>query len=119
MELVMLSFADDLLLLSEAEVSSIVIFRDSLAEFSAASGLVASPSKSAILLSKSVTDMAHAFIAILNFHIGALPVKYLGLPISSSRIKLADCAPLISKLEKRLLGWTSYNLSFAARVQLI
>ncbi|KAL0445014.1 UNVERIFIED_CONTAM: LINE-1 retrotransposable element O protein [Sesamum latifolium] len=119
LEIAMLSFADDLLLFSEADVNSITLFKDALMEFSDASGLEANPSKSVILLSKSAADMSTSIQTVLNFQIGLLPVKYLGAPINSSRITLADCAPLIAKMDKRLQGWSSYRLSFAARVQLI
>ncbi|KAL0455449.1 UNVERIFIED_CONTAM: hypothetical protein Slati_0884100 [Sesamum latifolium] len=115
----MLSFADDLLLFSEADVNSVTLFKDALMEFSDASGLEANPSKSVILLSKSAADMSTSIQTVLNFQIGLLHVKYLGVPINSSRITLADCAPLIAKMDKRLQGWSSYRLSFAARVQLI
>ncbi|KAL0282286.1 UNVERIFIED_CONTAM: hypothetical protein Sradi_7265400 [Sesamum radiatum] len=56
---------------------------------------------------------------ILGFPEGSLPLKYLGVPLVSSRLKIADCQGLIGKLEGRLAGWGHLNFSFAGRVQLI
>ncbi|KAL0290461.1 UNVERIFIED_CONTAM: hypothetical protein Sradi_7049300 [Sesamum radiatum] len=56
---------------------------------------------------------------ILGFQEGSLPIKYLGLPLTSSRLKVADCQPLIDRLNGRLAGWNHLNLSLAGRTQLI
>ncbi|KAK4384483.1 hypothetical protein Sango_3056100 [Sesamum angolense] len=42
-----------------------------------------------------------------------------GVPLSASRLTIADCKPLIDKLETRIAGWNHLNLTFAGRVQLI
>ncbi|KAK4385402.1 putative ribonuclease H protein [Sesamum angolense] len=58
-------------------------------------------------------------IDILGFQEGSLPVKYLGVPLISSRLTIADCKPLINKLDTRIAGWSHLNLTFAGRAQLI
>ncbi|KAL0292367.1 UNVERIFIED_CONTAM: hypothetical protein Scaly_2594000 [Sesamum calycinum] len=58
-------------------------------------------------------------IDILGFQEGSLPVKYLGVPLISSRLTIADCKPLINKLDARIAGWGHLNLTFAGRAQLI
>ncbi|KAK4390843.1 hypothetical protein Sango_2147600 [Sesamum angolense] len=58
-------------------------------------------------------------IDVLGFQEGFLPVRYLGVPLISSRLKIADCKPLIDKLDSRIAGWSHLNLSFAGRAQLI
>ncbi|KAK4384179.1 hypothetical protein Sango_3083900 [Sesamum angolense] len=50
---------------------------------------------------------------------GFLPVKYLGVPLISSRLTMADCKPLIDKLDSRIAGWNHLNLTYAGRAQLI
>ncbi|KAL0455462.1 UNVERIFIED_CONTAM: LINE-1 reverse transcriptase [Sesamum latifolium] len=50
---------------------------------------------------------------------GQLPVRYLGLPLISSRLTIDDCKPLLLKVDERLQGWSSLHLSFAARIQLL
>ncbi|KAK4397477.1 putative ribonuclease H protein [Sesamum angolense] len=58
-------------------------------------------------------------IDILDFQEGSLPVKYLGVPLISSRLTIADCKPLINKLDTRIAGWRHLSLTFAGRAQLI
>ncbi|KAK4384089.1 hypothetical protein Sango_3092900 [Sesamum angolense] len=50
---------------------------------------------------------------------GHLPVRYLGLPLISSRLSIADCQPLLQKIDSRIKGWEGVQISFAGRVQLI
>ncbi|KAK4384626.1 hypothetical protein Sango_3042000 [Sesamum angolense] len=50
---------------------------------------------------------------------GHLPVRYLGLPLISARLSIADCQPLLQKIDSRIKGWEGVQLSFAGRVQLI
>ncbi|KAL0401921.1 UNVERIFIED_CONTAM: putative ribonuclease H protein [Sesamum latifolium] len=63
--------------------------------------------------------MRHRLLAILGFQEGHLPVRYLGLPLISSRLSIEDCKLLLLKVDERLQGWGSLSLSFAARVQLL
>ncbi|KAK4384715.1 Retrovirus-related Pol polyprotein from type-2 retrotransposable element R2DM [Sesamum angolense] len=89
LKLFQLSFADDLLLLCKADVRS------------AASGL------------------RDSLLETLGFQEGHLPVRYLGLPLISARLSIADCQPLLQKIDSRIKGWEGVQLSFAGRVQLI
>ncbi|KAL0451184.1 UNVERIFIED_CONTAM: hypothetical protein Slati_1096500 [Sesamum latifolium] len=44
---------------------------------------------------------------------------YLGLPLISSWLTVNDCRPLLIKVDERLNGWGSLQLSYVARVQLL
>ncbi|KAL2228518.1 UNVERIFIED_CONTAM: hypothetical protein Sindi_1831500 [Sesamum indicum] len=46
-------------------------------------------------------------------------MRYLGLPLLSSRLTVADCSPLLLKIDKRIAGWEGMALSYAGRVQII
>lgn len=50
---------------------------------------------------------------------GMLPVKYLGVPLSSNKITDRECAILISSIWDRLQGWSSRLLSLASRIELV
>jgi hypothetical protein len=50
---------------------------------------------------------------------GKLPVRYLGVPLVSSKLSAMDCRVLIEKITSRIGSWTSRQLSFAGRLQLI
>ncbi|KAL0292355.1 UNVERIFIED_CONTAM: hypothetical protein Sradi_6992700 [Sesamum radiatum] len=54
-----------------------------------------------------------------GFQEGSLPIKYLGVPLSSSRLTRTDCQPLLDKLARRLAGWNHLTLSLAGRTQVI
>ncbi|KAK4384401.1 hypothetical protein Sango_3065100 [Sesamum angolense] len=75
LKLFQLSFADDLLLLCKADVQS------------AASGL------------------RDSLLETLGFQEGHLPVRYLGLPLISARLSIADCQPLLQKIDSCIKGW--------------
>ncbi|KAL2228923.1 UNVERIFIED_CONTAM: hypothetical protein Sindi_1872000 [Sesamum indicum] len=42
-------------------------------------------------------------------------MRYLGLPLLSSRLTVADCNPLLLKIDKRIAGWEGMALSYAGR----
>ncbi|KAL0291209.1 UNVERIFIED_CONTAM: hypothetical protein Sradi_7031800 [Sesamum radiatum] len=50
---------------------------------------------------------------------GTFPVHYLGVPLITSKLSRADCAPLILKIEARIAGWNQLKLTYAGRTQLI
>ncbi|KAL0294868.1 UNVERIFIED_CONTAM: hypothetical protein Scaly_3114600 [Sesamum calycinum] len=63
--------------------------------------------------------MREHLLAALQFQEGHLPLRYLGLPLLASRLSLSDCQPLLLKIDSRIKGWDSIQLSFAGRLQLI
>ncbi|KAK4384199.1 hypothetical protein Sango_3081900 [Sesamum angolense] len=96
-----------------------VVIIDTLNEFPALSGLKVNPAKSQIIFSRAVQQERQQILDYLGFQEGSLPVKYLGIPLTSSRLTIADCRPLIDKVDARLAGWNTQNLSYAGRLQLI
>lgn len=46
-------------------------------------------------------------------------MRYLGVPLSTKKLTLANCDPLIGKILKRIQHWTARHLSYSSRVQLI
>lgn len=50
---------------------------------------------------------------------GGFPAKFLGVPLITSKLSLADCYPLIAKIKARISSWTNKFLSYAGRLQLI
>ncbi|KAL0401934.1 UNVERIFIED_CONTAM: LINE-1 retrotransposable element O protein [Sesamum latifolium] len=118
-QLFQLGFADDLLLLSRADTSSIHIFKWGLMVFAELSGLHVNPQKSHLILSRSASAHRDTLLPILGYQEGHLPLRYLGLPLLASRLSIADCKPILTKIDDRIRGWEGIMLSFAGRVQLI
>ncbi|KAL0293105.1 UNVERIFIED_CONTAM: hypothetical protein Sradi_6957100 [Sesamum radiatum] len=117
--IVNLCFADDLLLFCKADIYSVTVLHGILQEFKGTAGLHANAKKSQILFSKEAVQVQSQIQLILGFPQGTFPVCYLGVPLITSKLSLADCAPLILKIEARIAGWNQLKLTYAGRTQLI
>ncbi|XP_070003400.1 uncharacterized protein LOC142165733 [Nicotiana tabacum] len=58
-------------------------------------------------------------LAELHLAEGSFPFKYLGVPLSTRKITIAQCMPLVERIVDRIRSWTSKFLSYAGRLQLI
>ncbi|KAL0420611.1 UNVERIFIED_CONTAM: hypothetical protein Slati_3084000 [Sesamum latifolium] len=87
--------------------------------FADLSGLHVNPQKSHLILSRSASDVRDTLLTLLDFREGFFPLRYLGLPLLASRLTIADCRPILLKIDSRIKGWDGIMLSFAGRVQLI
>ncbi|KAL2225756.1 UNVERIFIED_CONTAM: putative mitochondrial protein [Sesamum indicum] len=114
-----LGFADDLLLFCRANTASVRVFKSGLDRFADWSGLRLNVEKSHIIISRSAQNIREELLAVLGFQEGHLPMRYLGLPLISSRLSIADCQPLLSKIDTQINGWEGLALSYAGRVQII
>ncbi|XP_058725513.1 uncharacterized protein LOC131596790 [Vicia villosa] len=54
-----------------------------------------------------------------DFAIGNMPFKYLGVPLTSKKLTIFQCQPLIEKMLTRLRHWSTRLLSYARRTQLL
>jgi hypothetical protein len=50
---------------------------------------------------------------------GHLPVRYLGVPLISSRLSSVDCGTLLDRITSRIDSWLSKNLSYVGKLQLL
>ncbi|KAL2230743.1 UNVERIFIED_CONTAM: Transposon TX1 uncharacterized protein [Sesamum indicum] len=114
-----LGFADDLLLFCRADLDSVRVLKMGLDQFAEWSGLRLNIQKSHIIISRSAQERKDQLLSILGFQEGHLPMRYLGLPLISSRLTISDCQPLLSKIDARIAGWEGMSLSYAGRVQII
>ena len=57
--------------------------------------------------------------SLMGFQLGSLPVKYLGVPLISTKLSVSDCAPLISKFSTKIDHWSARSLSYVGRLLLI
>ncbi|WOG86036.1 hypothetical protein DCAR_0105230 [Daucus carota subsp. sativus] len=113
-----LSFADDLFLFSAADPNSVQVLKDSLDEFGRCSGLWPNKDKSNIYFGNVAPADKSLIHSILEFNVGSLPVRYLGVPLISSRLWVNDCRPLIQKVRDKIESWENKWLNYAGRVQL-
>ena len=92
---------------------------DSVFRFSKCSGLKLNNEKCQAFFCSVPEDIILSTIQTYGFARGALPITYLGLPLITSRLTKNMCAPLITRLCKRIDGWSVRVLRYSGRVQLI
>ncbi|XP_021994181.1 uncharacterized protein LOC110890840 [Helianthus annuus] len=104
-KIINLCFANDLFLFARGDHKSAGVIMATINEFRSLSGLVPSMTKSTIFFG-NVTDQAKArILSIMSFEEGALPVRYLGVPLISTRLKYKDCKRLVESMEARITDW--------------
>ncbi|GJU72240.1 hypothetical protein Tco_1263645 [Tanacetum coccineum] len=119
LELVNLCFADDLFLFAYGDASLARVIMEALDEFKNASGLTPSLPKSTAYFCNVLNHVKLSILQILPFEEGRLPVKYLGVPLVSSRMIYKDFKELNEKVQNRVNDWKNKSLSIAGRLQLV
>ncbi|KAK2649162.1 hypothetical protein Ddye_016651 [Dipteronia dyeriana] len=119
LKLFYLSFADDLIMLCHGSYHSALVLKSALDEFFLLSGLSANHAKSNICISGVPVAVSQQLINLFGYPVGSLPIRYLGIPIISSKLNLCDCSPFVDKVSSRLSSWLNRCLSFVGRLQLI
>ncbi|KAL0292684.1 UNVERIFIED_CONTAM: hypothetical protein Sradi_6980100 [Sesamum radiatum] len=117
--LTILCFAYDLLMFCKVDAESLRVYKEVLDEFVGLSELHDNANKSHIIVSGAASVNQQLLASQLGFQIGSLPLKYLGVPLVSLKLTIQEAQPLLRKMERKILGWGSLSVSFAARIQLI
>ena len=84
--------------------------------FSQMSDILPSESKSSIYCCQMNEQEVQHVVDMSGFSRSYLPFKYLGVPIFSKRLSVAECESLIEKMVLRIKVWNSKNLSYAGWV---
>lgn len=113
-----LLFADDLLLITRADMSSFRNVDSLLQKLSLNTGLYINKGKSKVYFANSCHNKDD-LKELIEIPEDTLPTKYLGLPLSINYIKARDCSCLLEKCSGKMEGWVSKTLSFAGRVRLV
>jgi hypothetical protein len=59
------------------------------------------------------------YAEIFGCQLGDWPIKYLGVPVCGSRLRVADMSYLSDKLKKKLEGWVGYSSLIGGRFSLV
>ncbi|GJS20963.1 RNA-directed DNA polymerase, eukaryota, reverse transcriptase zinc-binding domain protein [Tanacetum coccineum] len=110
---------DDLFIFAHGDPYSVKVIMDAMEEFKNASGLIPSLPKSTAYFCNVLNHTKLSILHILPFEEGRLPVKYLGVPLVSSRLVFRDCKELIDRIRSRITDWKNKSLSAAGRLQLV
>lgn len=87
--------------------------------FSEASGLKPNCAKSECFFSNVSEDVIQFTLISTGFQRGSFPIKYLGLPLITTKLKAHDCMNLVQRLCRQIDLWTTRFLRFSGRLQLI
>ncbi|XP_022003043.1 uncharacterized protein LOC110900463 [Helianthus annuus] len=118
-KIINVSFADDLFIFVNGDISSVKKVKNALELFTSISGLVPSPSKSTVFLCNVPPSVRQQILSVMPFQQGVLPVRYLGVPLITTKLNFKDCKILVDRLEHKITSWMNKSLSFAGRLQLI
>jgi len=113
-----LLFVDDLLVLCKGDTHSakgIIVALEKLQQYTS---LAINKQKSKVFFSKGCKNK-EVIAEIVGVLIGSLPMKYLGLPLTSIYPKARHFSPLIDKVRSYIEGWQLQYLSVAGRAELI
>ncbi|XP_021853707.1 uncharacterized protein [Spinacia oleracea] len=114
-----LCFADDLIICSRGDYHSIYLLLQAFKLFSYSSGLKANQQKSSIYCHGMQEADIQRVVDVSGFSRSILPFRYLGVPICSKKISVAQCAHLVDKMITKIKVWSSRNLSYTTRMQLV
>ncbi|XP_060210905.1 uncharacterized protein LOC132637908 [Lycium barbarum] len=114
-----LYFADGMLLFCKGNYQSVMLLLRGFQTFSNTSGLQANAGKSNIFSSNMEKQCLDDICAVTGYQLGALPFRDLGVPVSSRKINAVDYEMLLDKMGARIRAWSSRNLTYAGRGQLI
>ena len=97
-----LMFADDVLIFSKAHLPTLQIIYNTLEEFYKVAGLRANPEKSQIVCRGCNSQLQQQCLEVTCYKEGDLPMKYLGVPITASRLSKLECHSLVDKITGKM-----------------
>ncbi|XP_058776449.1 uncharacterized protein LOC131650760 [Vicia villosa] len=110
---------DDLLLFARGDGNSIRHMMENIHQFSEATGLRVNPTKCKIYFRGLTDQMQHDLATAIKFGMGKLPFKYLGVPLSTRKLTINQCQPIIDKMLEKIQHWSASMLSYVGRKQLV
>jgi hypothetical protein len=111
-------YADDTLIILKADLSQILALKEVLHKFTLSTGLKINYHKSSMVPINVPMDVLKELSEAFGCQIASLPFTYLGLPMGTTKPKINDLAPIVTRLERRLTSISSF-LSQGARLQLV
>lgn len=113
-----LMFADDVMVFFDGTSNRLHGIAECLDDFASWSGLHMNTLKTELFTSGLEQRESDA-IACYGFPSGNFPIRYLGLPLMSRKLKIAEYAPLMTKINRSFHSWSAKLFSFAGRLQLL
>jgi hypothetical protein len=111
-------YADDTLLLLQADVRQLFSLKALLHSFASSTGLHLNYSKSDIypinVSQEKLSHLANTF----GCDIGSMSFTYLGLPMGTTKPRMEDLTPIMDRVEKSLSACSTW-LSYSGRLEMV
>jgi hypothetical protein len=91
-------YADDTLLIMQADARQLFCLKAVLNTFAASTGLSVNFSKSIIVPINVSEEKMRILACTLGYQVGSLPFTYLGLPMGTTKPRIEDFSPLLDKV---------------------
>jgi hypothetical protein len=111
-----IQYADDTILMVEGDDASIANMKFILYCFEWMSGLKINHHKSEAYIFGVDNEEKDRIANMLNCQKGDLPIKYLGIPISDSKLGMGALADVAEKVAKRVPSWKGKHMSSGGRL---
>lgn len=95
-------FADDLLMFCRADIIFVTLLKKTFQNFSDVLGLKANTIKSFIYIAGETQDVKIDILTQIDFDEGQHPFKYLGVPLSTKKLSIQQCMPLVAKITTKV-----------------
>jgi len=102
-----IQYADDTILLLEADVNQLLHLKGILQNFATSTGLVVNYAKSSMIPINVHPDKLAVLASTFGCAIGSMPFTYLGLPMGTTKPRMEDLTPLMTRMERRLSACSS------------
>ena len=113
-----IQYADDTLLILPAELEQVLALKEMLQDFSSSTGLKVNFSKSSMVPINVDEVAVNSLATTFGCQVASLPFTYLGLPLGTTKPRIQDLTPIVTRLERKLTSISCF-LSQGARLQLV
>lgn len=114
-----LQYADDTLIFIQNSDREIMNLKFLLMCFEGMSGMKINFEKSEAFASGGDLESQLRAAHMMNYELGSIPMKYLGMPISKRALSIMDFDPLVAKVAGRVEPWQGKLLASGGRLVLI
>lgn len=101
---IVLQYADDTIICLKHRIEGARNLKLLLYVYELMAGLKINFHKSEVLTVNDEDNWAATYAEIFNCQIGTFPIKYLGVPVSPSRLHVIDWLPLLERMLKNLIS---------------
>ncbi|KAF5201766.1 RNA-directed DNA polymerase (reverse transcriptase)-related family protein, partial [Thalictrum thalictroides] len=112
-------FVDDIVIFINGHMRGLRRLKKLLLAYQQSSGQSSNPGKSKLFLGAMSIDKKRKIEDFFDIKEGALPERYLGVPLFKGSVKKSWIQILVDKIKKRASSWAGRMLSFQGRVVLI